>query len=131
MFGLRELDTGVCLNLFHVGREKCMVIRVCASQLGSAFGGDYFSIGDTEESKHGAQVRRYEIKGSHCGIGSIGTTAGDQKRNFLSLQQTFGAVWTVGKGLANTSDLVDPEFQGGRNTKVVHGDAKDIFVGLL
>ena len=37
----------------------------------------------------------------------------------------------VRDGLAHSDDLVDPEFQRGRNAEIVHRNPKDVLVGLL
>src|ERR1700744_3562214 len=84
-----------------------------------------------EEAKDRPQVGLDEVERCHLRLRIIIAAGRDNERGFLARDQAFGRSVRIGKGLADSRNLVDPELQHRGHTEVMHRDAEYVLIGLL
>src|SRR5580692_1006896 len=88
--------------------------------------------GHTEEAEDRTQIWLHEIERGHLSLSVVDAAGCNDEGRLLADKQAFWrTAASVGKGPADTRNLVDPELEHGGHTEVMHWHAENILVGPL
>src|SRR5579872_1751020 len=110
--------------------KKCVPVLPLVQRAGSPCGKES-RVRHAKKTKYGPQIRLHEIERGHPRLGVVDPTRCDDEGCLLAGDQALRPLLTVGKGPADTRNLVDPQLEHGGHTKVMHWHSDDVFICLL
>ena len=118
------------LHGLKMRREKRVAVLPLVQHAGSTCG-EEGRIRHAEEAEDGSQVRLYKIERRHLRLGIVDAAGRDDESRLLADDQALRLSVRIGKGLADTRNLVDPELEHRGHSEVMHRHAEDVLIGLL
>src|SRR6266852_275940 len=94
-------------------------------------GGEEGRVRHAKKTKYGPKIRLHEIERGHLRLSVVDPARCDDEGRLLADNQALRPSLPVGKGPADTRNLVDPELEHGRDPKVMHRYTEDVLIGLL
>ena len=118
------------LHGLKVWCEKCVPVLPLVQRAGPTCG-EEGRVRHAKKTKYGSQIRLHEIERGHPRLRVVDPARGDDEGRLLAGDEALRPLLAVGKGPADTRNLVDPELENRRHTKVVHRNSDDVLIGLL
>src|ERR1700675_2291091 len=84
-----------------------------------------------KKTKYRPQIRLHEIERGHLRLGVVDPARCDDESRLLADKQALRPFLPVGKGSADSRNLVDPQLEHGGEAKVMHRNSDDVIITLL
>jgi hypothetical protein len=117
------------LDRIEVGLQEGVAIDLSEAQGGRTTGGEESKIGHAEKAQDGAKIGFDVVERFHDSAGAVDATGSENKRGFFAVEEADRFSVGISEGFAGAGNLIDPKLQGGWDAEVVHGNAKNVFIG--